>query len=40
MDLKAEKNLSFEHIENHAIIDVIREDINNYIIELNELTNK
>jgi hypothetical protein len=40
MDLKAQKNLSFEHIENHDIINVIKADINNYIIELNELISK
>lgn len=40
MDLKAQNDLSFEHIENHDIIDVIKADINNYIIELNELISK
>jgi hypothetical protein len=40
MELKAQENLSFENIENHDIIDVIRGDITNYIIELNELINK
>ena len=40
MDLKAQNNLSFEHIENHDIISVIKADINNYIIELNDLISK
>ena len=40
MDLKAQNNLSFEHIENHDIINVIKADIDNYTIELNELISK
>lgn len=40
MDLKAQNDLSFEHIENHDIINVIKADINKYIIELNDLISK
>ena len=40
MNLKAQNNLSFEHIENHDIINVIKADIDNYTIELNELISK
>lgn len=40
MNLKEQNDLSFEHIENHDIVNIIKTDINNYTIELNELISK